>query len=320
MIAVSRPGALTTVQDQGRPGHRASGMPLAGAVDRYALAAANALCGNPPEAAALEMTLVGGAFRFEREAYAAVCGADMGGELEGRPARPWTAFPVPAGASLSFGPAAAGCRAYLAVHGGIDVPPVLGSRSTYARARVGGLGGRALAAGDLVPVGRGAAAAPSAPRALPERLVPSRGGEVRLRVLPGPQDDHFAPDALATLFGSAYRVTAENDRMGYRLAGPAIRHARGADIVSDALGPGAIQVPGSGMPIVLMADCQTVGGYAKIGWVIGPDLAALAQARTGDLVRLARCSDAEAVEALRVEREALGAMAALYRGTPWSST
>lgn len=320
MIAVVRPGALTTVQDQGRPGHRASGMPVAGAVDRYAHAVANALCGNPPGAAALEMTLVGGAFRFERDAYVALSGADMRGELEGRPVRAWTAFPVQAGSSLSFGSAAAGCRAYLAVHGGIDVPPVLGSRSTYARARVGGFGGRALAAGDVVPVGGGAAALPATPRVLPDGFVPRRGGEVRLRVLPGPQDDHFAPEGLATLFGSAYRVTGQNDRMGYRLEGPAVRHADGADIVSDALGPGAIQVPGSGMPIVLMADCQTVGGYAKIGWVIGPDLAALAQARDGDRVGFLRCGDAEAVGALRAERDALAAIAALYQGTPWSST
>jgi antagonist of KipI len=258
--------------------------------------------------------LLGGAFRFERDGYAGVCGANMGATVDGEPLRSACAFPIPAGSTLAFGATREGCRAYLAVAGGIDVPEVLGSRSTYVRAALGGLDGRPLRVGDLLPVGQ--APHPSAPRALPSHLVPHEGGEVRLRVLPGPQDDHFPPEGIATFLGSEYRVTNRNDRMGYQLEGPPIRHARGPDIVSDALCPGAVQVPGSGMPIVMMADAQTTGGYAKIATVIGPDLRRLAQARLGDAVRFEACTDAEAVEALRQERGLIEEAVALLSAQP----
>ena len=309
MIIVLASGFLTTVQDEGRRGCRAFGMPWAGAMDRYALAAANLLAGNPPGAAVLEMTLSGGSFRFEEAAYVALCGADMGAALEGAPAGNWVAFPVASGATLSFGPAARGCRAYLAVLGGIDVPVVLGSRSTYTRAGVGGFGGRPLAEGDILRIGPAPATGQLPPRrSLPGRLVPPHGGEVRLRVLPGPQEDMFASDGIATFFSAAYTVTDRNDRMGYRLEGPAVRHKGGADIITDALAPGSVQVPGNGMPIVMMADCQTSGGYAKIGTVIGPDLRLLAQSRCGDTVHFFRCPEEEAITALREERAAYAAV------------
>lgn len=158
MIVVLASGFLTTVQDEGRRGFRAFGMPWAGAMDRYALAAANLLAGNPPGAAVLEMTMTGGSFRFEEAAYVALCGADMGAALEGAMAGNWVAFPVASRETLSFGPAARGCRAYLAVRGGIDVPVVLGSRSTYMRAGIGGFGGRPLAGGDTLRIGPAPAA------------------------------------------------------------------------------------------------------------------------------------------------------------------
>jgi antagonist of KipI len=303
IITVLASGFLTTVQDEGRRGYRAFGMPWAGAMDRYALAAANLLAGNPPGAAVLEMTLSGGSFRFEEAAYVALCGADMGAALEGSPTGNWVAFPVASGTTLSFGPAARGCRTYIAVLGGIDVPVVLGSRSTYTRAGVGGFGGRALAEGDVLRIGPAPAAGQLPPgRSLTDRLVPLCGGEVRLRVLPGPQEEMFASDGIDTFFSSTYTVTDRNDRMGYRLEGPAVRHKGGADILTDALAPGAVQVPGDGMPIVMMADCQTSGGYAKIGTVIGADLRLLAQSRRGDTVHFVRCTEEEAVAALREER------------------
>ncbi|OIP34557.1 MAG: hypothetical protein AUK27_07235 [Deltaproteobacteria bacterium CG2_30_66_27] len=315
MIVVLTPGFLTTVQDEGRRGYRAFGMPWAGAMDRYALAAANLLAGNPPGAAALEMTLSGGSFRFEEAAYVALCGADMGAALDGAPAGNRVAFPVAPGATLSLGSAARGCRACLAVRGGIDVPKVLGSRSTYTRAGVGGLGGRALVAGDLLRIG----ATPLAGRRTESRSLPSRfilpcGGDARLRVLPGPQEDMFAPDGIATFFSSAYVVTDRNDRMGYRLEGPTVRHKAGAEIVTDGLTPGAVQVPGDGMPIVMTADCHTTGGYAKIGTVIGPDLRLLVQAGRGDEVCFVRCTDETAVAALREEREVYAAMEKILSG------
>ena len=309
MINVLEPGFLTTVQDEGRNGWRAFGMPCAGAMDRYAHATANLLAGNPPGSAMLEMTLTGGSFRFEEAAYVALCGAEMGATLEGAPAGNWVAFPVASGATLSFGPASRGCRAYLAVLGGIDVPKVLGSRSTYTRAGVGGFGGRALAEGDMVRIGPTPAPGQIHPRrSLAGRFIPSCGGEVRLRVLPGPQEDMFVSDGIYTFYSSAYVVTDRNDRMGYRLEGPTVRHIGGADIITEAIVPGAVQVPGNGMPIVMMADCQTSGGYAKIGTVIGPDLRLLAQSRHGDTVNFIHCTEEAAIAALREERAAYSAI------------
>jgi biotin-dependent carboxylase-like uncharacterized protein len=308
VITVLRPGLFTTVQDEGRPGFLAFGMPLSGAMDHHALSIANLLAGNPRGAAAIELTLLGATFRFEADAYVALAGADMRGTLDGAPVAAWSAFPVRRGAVLALSAAVDGARAYLAVRGGIDVPPFLGSRATYVRARVGGLGGRLLAPGDALPVGP--ASPPPPPRALHGAAVPRYGREVRLRVLPGPQEDHFAREGVATFFGSPYTVTNRNDRMGYQLEGPTVRHRAGPDIVSDALLPGAVQVPGSGRPIVMMADSQTVGGYAKIGAVIEADLPALAQARRGDVVRFVRCPYAAAVRALGEARAGLDALAA----------
>lgn len=308
MITVLNAGLFTTVQDAGRWGYQSYGMPVAGAMDRYAYRVANILAGNQPEAAVLEMTMSGDTLRFERAAYVAICGADLQPTLDGVRVQTWTAFPVPAGGVLAFGWAASGCRAYLAVAGGIDVPVVLGSRATYTRAAVGGFGGRQLKAGDSLAVLE--AAGGTQPLALPEAWRPVYGTEVALHVLPGPQDDLFTAEGLTALFGESYIVSDEADRMGYRLEGPPIKHVAKADIVSDALPQGAIQVPGHGRPIVMMADRQTTGGYAKIGTVISSDLARLAQAKPGDTVRFVRCSDEEAVAALAAERQTYADIAA----------
>lgn len=313
MIEVARPGLLSTIQDEGRPGYLAFGMPLAGAMDAEAYALANLLAGNAPGAAAIEMTLLGATFRFEEDAYVGIAGADMQATLDGEPVAAGSAFLVRQGTALAFSAAREGCRAYLAVRGGIDVPPFLGSRSTYARGAVGGLHGRPLAAGDRIPIAE--APPPPPARALLPRDLPRHGGPITLRVMLGPQDHRFAPEGLAAFLGSAYAVTNRNDRMGYRLEGPAIRHADGADIVSDALLPGAVQVPGSGTPIVMMADAQTVGGYAKIATVIAADLPRLAQARRGDTVRFARCSHAGAVKALEAARARRAAVARRLEAT-----
>ncbi len=313
MISIITAGLFTTVQDEGRWGYQAYGVPVAGAMDRHAYNMANILAGNQPGAAALEMTVTGDTIRFDRAAYVAICGADMRPALDGREMAVWTSFPVPAGSVLACGYAAGGCRAYLAVRGGIDVPAVLGSRATYTRAALGGLDGRKLKAGDTLAVGA-CDLADTRPLVLPDEFRATYGSDIVLRVLPGPQDDHFTADGLATLFSAAYTVTDEADRMGYRLAGPKIAHSGKADIVSDALPQGAIQVPGHGMPIVMMADRATTGGYTKIGTVIGPDLALLAQAKPGDTVRLRRCGDEEAVAALRAERARHAAAAAWRAG------
>jgi biotin-dependent carboxylase-like uncharacterized protein len=276
-------------------------MPVAGAMDRLALAAANLLAGNDPRAAAVELTLAGGTWRFETAALAAIAGADLSATLDGAPLPPWSSFLVPAGGTLAFGAPRAGVRAYLAVRGGIAVPPVLGSRSTYTRAAMGGLEGRALRAGDRLPVGHLAGRGPPA-LALEPGEVPPCGGSARLRVLVGPQQDRFTEEGLASFSGTPWKVTPQNDRMGYRLDGPPVRLRAGADILTDPLVPGAVQVTGNGLPIAMMVDCHTTGGYAKIATIIGPDLRRLAQARAGDEIRFAACRQADAVAALRAER------------------
>jgi biotin-dependent carboxylase-like uncharacterized protein len=283
-------------------GYRAYGMPVSGVMDRYSYTMANILAGNGRGAAVVEMTLRGGRFNFPREAYVAICGADMQARLNGKKVRNWSGFYVPAGSELAFGFALAGCRAYLAISGGIVVPQVMGSRSTYLRAGIGGYQGRALQAGDVLEIAR-VEGLSFRPNDLAHSAVPTYGNSLRLRVILGPQDDLFTEGAVATFLNSVYTVSPRNDRMGYLLEGEHLIHKSGPDIVSDALCPGSIQVPGSGMPIVMMADCQTTGGYAKIATVIAPDLAMLAQAKAGDKVNFVACSDADALAARIAENE-----------------
>ncbi|WP_188398914.1 biotin-dependent carboxyltransferase family protein [Sporomusa sp. GT1] len=306
MITTIHPGLFTTVQDEGRWGYQAFGMPVAGAMDCYAYYAANILAGNKPAAAVLEMTLRGGHFRFEADYYVSICGADMQARLNGTPVKNWSGFLVAAGSELVFDYAISGCRSYVAVNGGINTPVVLGSRSTYTRAAVGGLDGRALQAGDVIPIGKDADAAPRTSRLLPVEFIPAYRDQVELRVLLGPQDDYFSEAGITTFFTSTYCISTEADRMGYRLEGSVIEHKEKADIISDALCQGAIQVPGHGMPIIMMADRQTTGGYTKIGTVIGPDLSLLAQAKPGDSIVFKKCSEDEAEAVFALGREAYG--------------
>jgi len=302
MCTVIDPGIMTTVQDLGRTGYRAFGMPVSGVMDRYAFAMSNIMAENGREAAVLEMTLRGGRFRFANEEYVAVCGADMQGKLNGRKIKNWSSFYVPRDSELVFGYAATGCRTYVAFSGGIAVPQVMGSRSTYLRGGLGGYQGRALQNGDVFEITR-VEALPIRPKELAYPLVPKYANDVRLRVILGPQNDLFTEEGIATFLRSRYTVSTRNDRMGYLLDGAAVTHKNGADIVSDALCPGAVQVPGNCMPMIMMADCQTSGGYAKIAVVIGADLAKLAQAKAGDRISFVACSDSEAIAALSAEKE-----------------
>ena len=301
MLTVIKPGMLTTIQDQGRIGYRSYGMPVSGVMDHYAATMANILAGNHSDAAVLEMTMLGGTFRFERDSYVAVCGADMQAKLNGEPVRNWSGFPVISGSELVFQYAVSGCRGYLAVYGGLDVPEVLGSRSTYIRAAIGGLDGRALKTGDCLEILK-TISCRSAARELPELYIPEYISEISLRVIFGPQKDLFTSAGVQTLLNSSFTVSARNDRMGILLEGPKVEHVTGPDIISDALCAGAIQVPGDGQPIIMMADCQTTGGYAKIGFVISTDLSKIAQAKAGDSISFVECSDIEAVTMLAVER------------------
>jgi antagonist of KipI len=302
-LVVVDPGLLTTVQDLGRPGYQRLGIPPSGPLDRPAFVLANRLVGNPDGAAGLELTLRGPRLEAHRACVIAVTGADMGLTINGQAAPGWTAVRLRPGDVVAFRMVTAGCRAYLAVGGGLDLPLALGSRSTYLRGRLGGLDGRPLQKGDALPVGAPPAALDRPDgRAVPEARRPGYPAEVECRVILGPQDDRFTPDGIAAFLGGPYEVAPQADRMGYRLKGPAIGHARGHDIISDGIPLGGIQVPGEGQPIVLLVDRQTTGGYTKIATVVSTDIARIGQTRPGHRVRFRRVTLAEAHAALREAR------------------
>jgi biotin-dependent carboxylase-like uncharacterized protein len=305
---VVHPGPLTTVQDAGRYGYQQYGVPPAGALDDYAFRAGNILVGNREDAASLEITLFGCRLRILRDTVITVTGADLGTALNGSALPMWQAMPVSRGDLLSFPGLNSGCRAYLAVAGGIDVPLVMGSASTYLKAEIGGLEGRALRKGDIVHADK-ATGVPAGVR-LPTSLIPTYTGRIELRVMLGPQEDRFTREGIRTFLTSGYEVSAQADRMGYRLKGPSIQHRASADIISDGMPPGAVQVPGDGQPIVLLADRQTTGGYAKIATVISPDIYKIAQARPGDGVSFSAVNEAEALAAWQEYQECLDAVRA----------
>ncbi|MDP2826111.1 MAG: biotin-dependent carboxyltransferase family protein [Sulfuritalea sp.] len=308
-----------SVQDAGRPGYRHLGVPLSGALDPEWLAIANALAGNPPTTAAIEIRLLGPRLRTTTSLTVALAGdfsariEDAGGNA--RAAGNWRSHALAANEILDTGTLKSGIG-YLAVHGGFDLPAVLGSRSTYARAGLGGLDGRAIKAGDCVGVGAGDTPkeVPLRDTPIPLRLTqPPRLADGPLRVIPGPQREYFSDAAWTHFINEEFTVSREADRMGLRLDGPRLQHdpACGADIVSDAVTPGAIQVPGDGRLIVLLADCQTVGGYPKIATVIGADLPRLGHALPGQTLRFVEVGMAQALAA---RRDAAAALAACIAG------
>jgi len=304
-IEVLDGGMLTTVQDLGRFGYQRYGVPTSGALDQFSLRAANRLVGNPDDAAGLEMTLIGPRLAFLAPATIALTGADLGAHLGDRPVPGWESVAVEPGAVLWFAGPQDGVRAYLAVAGSVDVPAVLGSRATYTRSRLGGLDGRALKAGDILHVGGERPVLPGGALQLPAAHRPAYGHAHVLRVVLGPQDDRFTAKGIDTFLSSTYIVTPQSDRMGYRLAGPAIEHLEGPDIVSDGTPLGAVQVAGDGAPLVLLADRGTAGGYTKIATVIGPDIPRIAQAAPGDAVTFERVGLDAAYTAVRLQEARL---------------
>ncbi|MGI6144084.1 MAG: biotin-dependent carboxyltransferase family protein [bacterium] len=305
ILEVIKPGFLTTIQDRGRHGYQAFGMPVAGAVDEFSLRIANILAGNSEGAAALEMTLLGPKLKVLAPVKVALTGADLGARINGAEFPRWETVAVNPGDEISFTAAREGCRAYLAVAGGIDVPKIMGSRSTYLRGKIGGIEGRALKAGDLLSAGSLQEKNLPVGTKLAEELIPKFSSPITLRVIPGPQEDHFTPAGLDTFFQSEYTVTTEADRMGYRLQGPTIEHREGADIISDGIPLGAVQVPGHGLPIVMLADRQTTGGYPKIATACSVDLSRIGQAKPGDTVHFVAISKEEGLQLLQARETAL---------------
>jgi antagonist of KipI len=315
-IRVLDAGMLTTVQDLGRADHQHEGIPAGGAMDRFALRAANIIIGNDAGDAALEMTMTGATLRFERDALVALAGADLGAHVGDVAVAPWRPTWIAAGATLAMGAARAGARAYLAIAGGIDVPRVLGSRSTLARARLGGHEGRALARGDVLPIG---ALSPLARRiasmlaraeppanvarwAVGFSLRPRYDAHAVVRITPGAHVGALSREGRERLFGESFRVSPQSDRMGYRLECQPLALDAPLELLSEAVAFGTVQLPPNGEPIVLMAERQTTGGYPRVGEVATVDLPLVAQLRPGDRVRF-RPVSLERAEALYVARE-----------------
>ena len=312
-ITVLNPGLLTTVQDLGRVGYQQFGVSVSGVMDPRAAAIGNILVGNPQGEAVLECTLMGPQLKFETDEVIAVTGGDLSPTLDGQPVPTYAALAVKAGQTLRFGVPKAGCRAYIAFAGGLDIPLVMGSRSTYMKAAIGGFEGRKLQKGDALGLRAPVAGyANLHQRAIAPEFVPRP--VYTLRVVLGPQDDAFTPEGVATFLGSEYTVTNEFDRMGCRMDGPAIQHKNGGDIISDGIAFGAIQVPGSGKPILMGADRQTTGGYTKIATVISADFRLLAQLKAGDKVRFEAVSVQAAQQALHFQRGALALLADVVKG------
>jgi KipI family sensor histidine kinase inhibitor len=310
LLDVIAPGLQTTVQDLGRAGYARFGVPPAGAMDSFAARAANRLVGNVDEAAVLEITLAGPSIQFRADTLLAVTGGDLSPRLDGSEVPGWTACRVPGGSTLKFGRRQAGLRAYLAVAGGIHVRLILSSASTYLRGEFGGHKGRALQVGDVLAVGAApAGTAELEGRALPLAARPPYSREPVVRVVLGPHAERFPQSALDTLLGNAYAVGPASDRMGYRLQGPPLARREPADILSQGLPLGGVQVPGDGQPIILLADHQTTGGYPLIATVIRADLPLLAQLAPGDRVRFRAVVVDEAQAAYRQQLVALDTVA-----------
>ena len=298
-VTVLRPGLFTTIQDEGRWGYQALGVPVSGPMDPAAHRLANAILGNPRDAATLEATLLGPELRVEQQTWAAFTGADLGATLDGATVPRYAAVACGSGSVIRFGERREGARAYVAFDGGMATPQALGSRATHTLTGLGGIAGRPLRAGARLPLGErsGTPSRATPPGGGPPWASP-RGG-ARLRVLPGPQDDSFSPDAFAALEVTRFTVSAEADRMGYRLScDRPVPSAAAGQMISDVAFMGGLQVPPSGQPILLMADRQTTGGYPQIATVITADLPAAGQLAPGDWVEFEVCTRADALAAL----------------------
>jgi antagonist of KipI len=305
MIA-TRAGFLTSVQDLGRTGFREFGVSLSGALDPFGMRVANLLVGNHEGEAGLEITFGGLQLQFQDERIVAWCGGEFDVQIGSQPLPAGHVALLQAGGELKFGRAQIGCRCWLAISGGIDVPMVLGSRSTDLRANFGGFDGCALSDGDIIPLGPRPGSPIPATRisswtAPHDWVSPAKPNPI-LRFLRGMDWTRFNASTLQRLTSEPFTVSPDSDRMGVRLTGPELPRADNVDLISEAVAPGTVQVPPNGQPILLLGDCQTIGGYPKIAHVITVDLGIAAQVRAGDRVRFSEVSLGNAYQLL-LQRE-----------------
>lgn len=302
-LTVLSPGPLSTIQDEGRFGAMDTGFSPGGAMDCESMALANLLVGNVPGAGVIEMTMAGLSARFDCTCVIALTGADMFPKRNGRDLALYRAVEMHPGDELTMGAAKRGMRGYLAVAGGFDLPMVMGSQSTNLKCGLGGFQGRKLRSGDELPLNQSIPLSALGDRSLaPRNHYPA---EITLRVILGPQADFFTDRGIAAFLGSTYTISEKSDRMGIRLEGAKIENRNGVDILSDGIAAGSVQIPAAGTPIIMMADRQTTGGYAKIATVISADLKKAAQARPGSRVRFEKVTLAEGVRLRREETRRL---------------
>ena len=310
-ITVKNPGVLTTVQDFGRFGYQQFGVSASGVMDPRAMSLANLLVGNPEDEAVLECTMMGPELSFDEANVIAITGGNLQPMIDGVPVDTYRAIAVAAGQTLRFMGPKTGLRAYIAFAGGLDIEPVMGSRSTHMKAKIGGFQGRKLDKEDQI----GFRAPKETLKNMDLRVMAPEfvvRPEYLLRVVMGPQDDYFTEAGIKTFLSEVYTLTPEFDRMGCRLDGAVIEHKNGGDIISDGIAFGAIQVPSAGTPIIMVADRQTTGGYTKIANVITADFRILGQLKAGDKVRFAKVSIQAAQDALLTQRKALKNMGRVF--------
>lgn len=306
-IKFANGGFITTIQDMGRTGYQEFGVPAAGVMDTLSFRKANILVGNDENEAVLEVTLMGPMFTFTSDNIIAVTGGDLGAKLNGKDIPMYQAVLAKKGDTMSFMGIKSGSRAYVAFAGGLDIPVVMGSKSTHLKSNLGGFEGRKLGPGDEIEFTAPKTTLPNMSR----RVLPAddfSGASCELRVILGPQDDCFTEKGIQTFLSSTYTLTNEADRMGLRFEGETIEHKNGGDIITDGISFGAVQVPSHGQPIVMMADHQTTGGYTKIAGVISVDLPKAAQLKPGCKVTFRAVTVEEAQDALIKELEELKAM------------
>ncbi|PSL40263.1 antagonist of KipI [Planomicrobium soli] len=308
MLQIIKGGLQTTVQDLGRYGYQKFGVITSGAMDPYAHRLANLLVGNDENAATFEVTLVGPTIQFERDMFIALCGGNLSPKIDGHAVDFWRPLAVKGGSTLSFGAPKAGCRCYLAVSGGISVPELMNSRSTYLRAEIGGFQGRSLKAGDRVEVNpTPAKQLASFDKALSKDTdwqvpAPRYSTAPVIRMMKGRHYELFDEESRKSAFTDFFTVSSNSDRMGYRLEGGALALEEPAELISEAVAFGSIQVPADGNPIVLLADRQTTGGYPKIGQIASVDLPLVSQLKPGDRLRFQEVTLQEA-QRLWIEQE-----------------